>query len=60
MLVGKTQLDLYDVQGRLVLSRALESGSNTNSINVEALQSGVYIVKLDVSGAVRTEKVIIN
>lgn len=60
MLVGKTQLDLYDVQGRLVLSRVLESGSNTNSINVEALQSGVYIVKLDVSGAIRTEKVIIN
>lgn len=60
MLVGKTQLDLYDVQGRLVLSRVLESGSNTNSINIEALQSGVYIVKLDVSGAIRTEKVIIN
>ncbi len=59
-LVASTELQLYDMQGRLVLSRTLEGGSNTNSINVEALQSGVYIVKLDVSGAIRTEKVIIN
>ncbi|MHA7844317.1 MAG: T9SS type A sorting domain-containing protein [Winogradskyella sp.] len=59
-LVASTELQLYDMQGRLVLSRTLAGGSNTNSINVEALQSGVYIVKLDVSGAIRTEKVIIN
>ncbi|WP_426430498.1 metallophosphoesterase [Winogradskyella sp. HB-48] len=59
-LSGTTQLHLYDVQGRLVLSRELESGSNNNSISVEALQSGVYIVKLDISGITRTEKVIIN
>lgn len=59
-LVASTELQLYDMQGRLVLSRTLVGGSNTNSINVEALQSGVYIVKLDVSGAIRTEKVIIN
>ncbi|GAB4156416.1 MAG: hypothetical protein Tsb0033_06980 [Winogradskyella sp.] len=59
-LAGSAELNLYDVQGRLVMTRTLESGSNTNSINVEALQSGVYIVELDMSGAVRTEKVIIN
>ena len=59
-LVASTEMQLYDMQGRLVLSRTLESGSNMNSINVEALQSGVYIVKLDVLGAVRTEKVVIN
>lgn len=59
-LNGSAQLNLYDVQGRLVLTRALENGSTVNSINVEALQSGVYIVKLNVLGAIRTEKVIIN
>ncbi|WP_299096843.1 T9SS type A sorting domain-containing protein [uncultured Winogradskyella sp.] len=59
-LIGKAQLDLYDVQGRLVLSRELESGSSTNSISVESLQSGVYVVKLNISGITRTEKVIIN
>ncbi|APY07219.1 hypothetical protein BWZ20_02375 [Winogradskyella sp. J14-2] len=59
-LSRSTELNLYDVQGRLVLSRVLESGSNKNSIDVASLESGVYVVKLDVLGTVRTEKVIIN
>ena len=59
-LNGPSQLDLYDVQGRLVLTKTLESGSNTNSISVDSLHTGVYVVKLNVSGVVRTEKVIIK
>lgn len=59
-LNGPSQLDLYDVQGRLVLTKTLESGSNTNSISVDSLHAGVYVVKLSVSGVVRTEKVIIK
>lgn len=59
-LNGPSQLDLYDVQGRLVLTKTLESGSNTNSISVDSLHAGVYVVNLSVSGVVRTEKVIIK
>ncbi|MCT4629309.1 fibronectin type III domain-containing protein [Winogradskyella sp.] len=60
LLNGPSKISLFDVQGRLVLTKELKSNSNSNSISVEEFQSGVYVVKLEVSGAVRTEKVIIN
>ncbi|MCA0153218.1 T9SS type A sorting domain-containing protein [Winogradskyella vincentii] len=59
-LFGPSILNLYDMQGRLVITDVLNHNSNINSIDVESLNSGVYIVKLKVGNHIRTEKVIIR
>ncbi|MDN3493769.1 M43 family zinc metalloprotease [Winogradskyella bathintestinalis] len=56
-----TSANLYDIQGRLVLSSELNSSNRLNSINVSTLSTGIYIIELN-SGddRKRTEKLIIN
>ena len=49
--------DLYDVQGRLVLSREIE-GSNT--VNLESVKTGIYFYRLTADGKTQTGKVIKN
>jgi hypothetical protein len=53
-------LDLYDIQGRLVLSKKLDINSNSNIIGIGSMSSGVYIVKLKTGGLTRTQKVSIR
>ena len=46
ILSSKTTLDLFDVQGRLVLSRNLNTSQEEHRIEVSHLNTAVYIVKL--------------
>ena len=59
-LSDKTTIVLYDLQGRSVLSEDLDQNSYSNKINVSAISSGVYIVKLKMGSIIKTQKVIIN
>lgn len=59
-LTNDTMAIIYDMQGRLVLQQELESSNATNSINVNALNTGIYIVQLQNQSQSKTQKVIIN
>lgn len=65
-LVVKGQLlevstaDLYDIQGRLVKSKILNTSSTQNIIDVTGLNSGVYIVKVSNNAQLKVRKVILD
>ena len=58
-LLETTTANVYDLQGRLVTSRLLNSDSISQSIDVSSLQSGIYIVQLSNDTYHKTKKVII-
>lgn len=55
-----TQLEMYDIQGRLVLRNDLNITRTSNEINIANFNSGVYLVKLSDGTQQRTQKVIIK
>lgn len=59
-LAEGTSAYLYDIQGRLVNSKALASNSTLHSIDVNNLHTGVYIIKLVNGTILKTEKVILK
>lgn len=59
-LISETTASLYDVQGRLVSSSILDQFSITNSIDVSALSSGIYIIKVFSESQTKTQKLIIK
>ncbi len=59
-LKGNSILNLYDIQGRLVLNKKLNSFSNSNTIQLDLYKSGIYIVKLKNSSMTLTKKIIIR
>ncbi|MGJ8592075.1 MAG: choice-of-anchor J domain-containing protein [Aquaticitalea sp.] len=60
MLNDATNVSLFDIQGRNVLSTKLESGSTNNTIDVSHMSTGVYIVKLSNTTQQKTQRVIIK
>jgi hypothetical protein len=55
-----TVLNLYDIQGRTVITTELDTTSFENRIDVTALGSGVYIIHLDNKTHQKTQKIVIN
>ena len=59
-LIEKSTLFVYDIHGRLVLTKKLDVNKNFNRINVQSISSGIYIVKLSSGGFTLTKKIIIK
>ena len=59
-LYGQSKAYLYDVQGRLVLSQALNVSNRTNSIDVSKLSEGVYVIKVVNDQQTKTQKLVIK
>ncbi|WP_161791997.1 T9SS-dependent choice-of-anchor J family protein [Psychroserpens jangbogonensis] len=59
-LSDNSMLNLYDIQGRLVLSTKLDNTLSQNRIDVSSINSGVYIVTIQNNSQEKTKKVIIN
>lgn len=59
-LTSETIASLYDIQGRLVSSSILDQFSTSNSIDVSALSSGIYIIKVFSKSQTKTQKLIIK
>ncbi len=59
-LSGITTADLYNIEGKLVLSKTLEQFSTSNTLDISGLSSGVYVVKVDNANQSKTQKVIIK
>ncbi|MBR9844900.1 MAG: T9SS type A sorting domain-containing protein [Algicola sp.] len=59
-LKENTVLDLFDIQGRKVLSTKLDNNTLENRIDVSNLSGGVYVVTVLNNGQQKTQKVIIK
>ena len=59
-LQENTTLNLYDIQGRQVLSTELDSTSLENRIDVSQLSGGVYVVNVQNDTQQKSQKVIIR
>ncbi|GGW73958.1 putative secreted protein (Por secretion system target) [Winogradskyella epiphytica] len=55
-----TSLNLFDIQGRLVIDQPLNHFDNLNSVDISAIGTGVYIVKIYNDSQVKTQKLIIK
>ncbi len=55
-----TNASIYDLQGRLVTTKTLDSDSRTQAIDVAGLSTGIYIVTIENSGIQRSQKVILR
>ena len=60
LLLESTDLTIYDMKGRKVLTNSLERDSNLNKVNVDNVASGVYIIQLENKNYRSSQKVIIN
>ena len=59
-LMGATSADLYDLQGRLILSNNLDRYNTKNTIDISSISTGIYLVKVDNGNQNKTQKVIIK
>ena len=60
MSSNTTNADLYDLQGKLVLSKTLDLSRTTNTLDTSGLSSGLYVVKVEGGNQSKTQKVIIK
>ena len=60
VLNASTNADLYDLQGRVVLSRSLNQSDLAHTIDVSSLSTGVYIIKVSDKTNTKTQKLIIK
>lgn len=60
MLLNTTSATLYDMQGRKVLSQSLDVNKNLQTIDVNELSSGMYIIYLQSKNSRISRKVIIK
>jgi len=59
-LKQKSNFTLFDIQGRQVLNKALDTNTNTQRVDVSNLHTGVYIVHIKNVSGIKTKKIIIN
>ncbi|WP_431157921.1 fibronectin type III domain-containing protein [Winogradskyella poriferorum] len=59
LLAEQTTLEIYDLHGRLMLTSQLNDRF-FNSIELDFLSKGVYIIKLQLGEFIKTQKVIVN
>jgi hypothetical protein len=59
-LTKATTANLYDIQGRLVLSEVLNPSTTRNTMDISTVSTGVYVVKVKTDHKVKTQKVIIK
>lgn len=58
--VNEASVDIYDMNGRLVLSRKAVDLNNATPIDASHLSTGVYVVKITADGTMYTQKLIMN
>jgi hypothetical protein len=57
---NNSKVSVFDIQGRLVLDKSLDSGSNSNRLSVSNLGTGVYVIKIINGKQTETKKIIIK
>ena len=57
---NQTNLKLYNLLGKQVLSTTLSNNTNTQTISTEGLSAGIYVIKLESGNDLLTKKLIIK
>ena len=57
---NQTNLKLYNILGKEILSTTLLNNTNTQTISTEGLSTGIYVVKLESGNNLLTKKLIIK
>ncbi len=60
LLTSKTQVSLFDIQGRQILKDDLNIRNSSNSLSTKELSTGVYLVKISNNVSSISKKVIIK
>ncbi len=55
-----TKVFLYDIQGRVLVSKKMNLNASKNFINTSSLSSGIYVVKINSGRKIKSKKIIIN
>ena len=53
---GDKNIKLFDINGRLVLNKNL----NSDYLNIDSIESGMYFVQVTVEGKISTSKLIVH
>ncbi|MBT8260633.1 MAG: T9SS type A sorting domain-containing protein, partial [Bacteroidia bacterium] len=59
-LLENTELSIYDIHGSVILQHELNANTNSNTVSVNHLNTGIYIVTLKNETQNKIKKVIIN
>ncbi|WP_028872430.1 T9SS type A sorting domain-containing protein [Psychroserpens burtonensis] len=59
-LENNTTVEIYDIQGRMILNSKLDTSRNSNQIDISGFTSGIYVVKLNNGLQQKSKKVIIK
>jgi hypothetical protein len=59
-LENNTTVEIYDIQGRMILNSKLDTSRNSNQIDISGFTSGIYIVKLNNGLQQKSKKVVIK
>jgi hypothetical protein len=59
-LVSETTISLYDIQGKLLISKKILPQNSTLTVDVSSLENGVYFVKVSSEGKSVVKKLIKN
>ena len=57
---NQTNLKLYNILGKEVLSTTLANNTNTQTISTEGISTGIYVIKLESGNNLLTKKLIIK
>ena len=57
---NQTNLKLYNILGKEVLSTTLLNNTNTQTVSTEGLSTGIYVIKLESGSNLLTKKIIIK
>ena len=60
VLKDDTTAHLYDIQGRLVMTKILNQSNNFNYLDVAMMSPGIYLIKVFNDSRVKTQKVVIR
>ncbi|WP_055445497.1 T9SS type A sorting domain-containing protein [Lacinutrix himadriensis] len=58
--LGKTMLSVLDLNGRVILSSEIDLDGNPVQINLESTSKGLYFLKLENNGNIKTQKIILK
>jgi hypothetical protein len=60
VLKKDTTVEIYDIQGRMILNSKLDTNSNSNKIDISVFTTGVYVVILNNGMQQKSQKIIIQ
>jgi hypothetical protein len=59
-LQNDTTLEIYDIQGRMILTSILDSRNNSNEVDISKFKTGIYVVTLNNGTQQKSQKIVMN